>query len=101
MAFKLPSFNLLRKAASKRVPGVAGSKVGSLGNNRTEVTKTYATRGAARKANQLGLLSRLKPRQPVKPLQPSQPKGLSNRAFGASRTPKIRESFGSYNKRVK
>jgi hypothetical protein len=50
MAFKLPSFNLLRRKATS---GVAGSKVGSLGNtqiNRTGVTKTYATPGAARKA---------------------------------------------------
>ena len=52
MAFKLPSFNLLRRKATS---AVAGSKVGSLGNtqiNRTGVTKTYATPGAARKANQ-------------------------------------------------
>jgi hypothetical protein len=102
MAFKLPSFNLLRRKATS---GVAGSKVGSLGNtqiNRTGVTKTYATPGAARKANQPGLLSRLKtklttpkPRQPIKPLQP---KGLSNRAFGSGNALKVRESFGSYNK---
>ena len=118
MAFKLPSFNSFRalKGAPVRTPvitagkvkSVAGSKVGSLGNtqiNRTGVTKTYATPGAARKANQPGLLSRLKTklttpktRQPIKPLQPSQSKGLSNRAFGSGNALKVRESFGSYNK---
>jgi len=91
MAFKLPSFNLLRNKAPK-VPGVAGSKVGSLGNtqiNRTGVTKTYATRGAARRATKSSGLSRI-PKLPQ----------LSKSSFGASRTPKIRESFGSYNKRT-
>lgn len=101
MAFKLPSFNLLRRKATniKATPGVAGSKVGSLGNtqiNRTGVTKTYATRSAARKATKSpGLLSRLKTK-----LTTPKPAQLSNRAFGATKTPKIRESFGSYNKRT-
>ena len=112
MAFKLPSFNSFRalKGAPVRTPvitagkvkSVAGSKVGSLGNtqiNRTGVTKTYATPGAARKANQPGLLSRLKTKLTTpKPRQPSQPKGLSNRAFGSGNALKVRESFGSYNK---
>jgi hypothetical protein len=102
MALKLPSFNLLRKAVPTRVPGVAGSKVGSLSNtqiNRTGVTKTYATRGAARKAARPpGLLSRLKTKLTTP--KPSQPKGLSKSAFGSTKTPKVRESFGAYNKRT-
>ena len=96
MALKLPSFNLLRKAAPKRVPGVPGSKVGTLGNtqiNRTGVTKTYATRGAARKAARPpGLLSRLKTKlTKPKPLRPA-----GKRTFGQmiNRKPK----FGSMSK---
>lgn len=118
MAIKLPSLrNVFKKPTIAKPVGLPGSKVGSLGNtqiNRTGVTKTYATRGQARRAAKqqsfqqgrknfkaVGIGERLgNLRNRLAPPKPPQPKGLSNRAFGSSRTPKVRESFGNYNKRT-
>ena len=118
MALRLPSLrNVFKKPTTAKPVGLSGSKVGSLANtqiNRTGVTKTFTTKGAARRAAKqqsfqqgrknfkaVGIGERLgNLRNRLAPPKPPQPKGLSKRAFGSSNAPKVRESFGSYNKRT-
>jgi hypothetical protein len=92
------------------IPDYSNNLINRTGKNVT----TYATKSAARRAAKqksfqksrdnfkaVGIGERLSNlRNRIAPPKPPQPKGLGKQAFGSSNAPKMRESFGAYNKRT-
>lgn len=100
---KLPSLRNVfrRKPVISKPSGVPGSKVSNNGIiNRTGVTKTYATRGAARKA--ANLTAKPKPLQAANKrtfgqMINSTPKfGSKSPNYRVNNAPKTGERFGNY-----
>jgi hypothetical protein len=106
--------NIVRKPVGLPTTGNTQSYSDNLINRSGKNVKTYATKSAARRAAKyqsfqksrdnfkaVGIGERLSNlRNRIAPPKPPQPKSIGKQAFGSSNAPKMRESFGAYNKRT-